>query len=76
MAEATVPQTGEVADGLADAALVVEADVGQAIHATRRARFAELGGLATDHGHLSADTTPLPDAEAAAILNAGPPGAR
>ncbi|MDR7382862.1 glucuronate isomerase [Promicromonospora iranensis] len=27
----------------------------------RRAAFVAAGGLATDHGHLSADTTPLPD---------------
>ncbi|MFC8503833.1 glucuronate isomerase [Pedococcus sp. NPDC057267] len=33
----------------------------------RRQAFIEAGGLATDHGHLSADTTPLPRAEAAAL---------
>ncbi|MDU0315032.1 glucuronate isomerase [Phycicoccus sp. M110.8] len=33
----------------------------------RRQAFVEAGGLATDHGHLSADTTPLPSAEAAAL---------
>lgn len=31
---------------------------------TQRARFKEHGGLATDHGHLLADTTPLDDAVA------------
>jgi glucuronate isomerase len=33
----------------------------------RRLTFVEAGGLATDHGHLSTDTTLLPDAEAARI---------
>ncbi|MBT0773349.1 glucuronate isomerase [Kineosporia sp. J2-2] len=35
----------------------------------RRAAFAAAGGLATDHGHLLADTTPLEPAEAAAIYD-------
>jgi glucuronate isomerase len=30
----------------------------------RREAFIDAGGLATDHGHLTADTTPLPEAEA------------
>jgi glucuronate isomerase len=33
----------------------------------RRAAFVTAGGLATDHGHLSADTTPLSDAAAERI---------
>ncbi len=33
----------------------------------RRAAFVAAGGLATDHGHRCADTTPLPDTEAAAV---------
>src|SRR3954468_21452874 len=33
----------------------------------RRRAFADAGALATDHGHLTADTTPLPDAEAERI---------
>ncbi|WP_106178267.1 glucuronate isomerase [Prauserella shujinwangii] len=33
----------------------------------RRAAFAEAGALATDHGHLGTDTTPLDDSAAAAI---------
>lgn len=33
----------------------------------RRAAFVAAGGLATDHGHYSADTTPLSDTEAARI---------
>jgi glucuronate isomerase len=33
----------------------------------RRQAFIAAGGLATDHGHLTADTTPLPEAEAGAI---------
>jgi glucuronate isomerase len=33
----------------------------------RRWAFVEAGALATDHGHLSADTTPLPEAEAARL---------
>jgi len=33
----------------------------------RRAAFAAAGGLATDHGHLLADTTPLSDTAAAEI---------
>ena len=37
---------------------------------TQRARFISAGALATDHGHLSADTTPLPDGEARRILDA------
>ena len=41
----------------------------------RRAAFVAAGGLATDHGHLSADTTPLDEAAAASIyadaLNGG-----
>jgi glucuronate isomerase len=35
----------------------------------RRAAFVAAGGLATDHGHRSADTTPLPTAEAAALYH-------
>jgi glucuronate isomerase len=35
--------------------------------ARRRLDFVEAGALATDHGHFSADTTPLPAAEAARI---------
>jgi len=34
---------------------------------SRRQTFVEAGALATDHGHTTADTTPLPDAEAARI---------
>jgi len=46
----------------------------------RRAAFVAAGGLATDHGHLSADTTPLPPAEAAdvyrqALAGTAPPAA-
>jgi glucuronate isomerase len=33
----------------------------------RRQSFIAAGGLATDHGHLTADTTPLPETEAAQI---------
>jgi glucuronate isomerase len=33
----------------------------------RRQDFVAAGALATDHGHTTADTTPLPDAEAARI---------
>ncbi|GAA5066722.1 glucuronate isomerase [Thermocatellispora tengchongensis] len=33
----------------------------------RRAAFAKAGALATDHGHATADTTPLPEAEAARL---------
>ena len=33
----------------------------------RRAAFVAAGGLATDHGHFSADTTPLSEAEASRI---------
>lgn len=47
----------------------------------RRAAFVAAGGLATDHGHLSADTTPLPDDAARALFDkalgtgdAGEPG--
>lgn len=44
----------------------------------RRAAFVAAGGLATDHGHFSADTTPLPDEVARALfekaLAAGPAG--
>jgi glucuronate isomerase len=43
----------------------------------RRAAFVAAGGLATDHGHRSADTTPLPDDEAARLYAsalAGPVG--
>ncbi|MFC8921231.1 glucuronate isomerase [Cellulosimicrobium sp. NPDC057127] len=36
----------------------------------RRAAFVAAGARATDHGHLSADTTPLDDADAARILDA------
>jgi len=36
----------------------------------RRAAFAAAGGRASDHGHLSADTTPLPAAEAQRIFDA------
>ena len=36
----------------------------------RRAAFVAAGGLATDHGHRSADTTPLDDAAAAALYRA------
>lgn len=43
----------------------------------RRAAFVAAGGLATDHGHFSADTTPLPDDVARALfekaLGAGSP---
>jgi glucuronate isomerase len=35
---------------------------------SRRQTFIAAGGLATDHGHLSADTTPLSDSEAAEIF--------
>lgn len=35
----------------------------------RRAAFVAAGARATDHGHLSADTTPLPDAEAQRIFD-------
>jgi glucuronate isomerase len=38
--------------------------------ARRRAAFVEAGALATDHGHLSADTTPLEPGEAEAIFDA------
>ncbi len=42
----------------------------------RRAAFVAAGGLATDHGHFRADTTPLPDDVARALfekaLRAGP----
>lgn len=34
---------------------------------SRRQAFVAAGGLATDHGHLTADTTPLPQTEAARI---------
>lgn len=34
---------------------------------SRRQAFVAAGALATDHGHSTADTTPLPDAEAARI---------
>jgi glucuronate isomerase len=33
----------------------------------RRAAFVQAGALASDHGHLSADTTPMGDAEAAGL---------
>jgi len=36
----------------------------------RRAAFVAAGARATDHGHLTADTTPLDDADAARILDA------
>lgn len=36
----------------------------------RRAAFVEAGALASDHGHLGTDTTPLDDAEAARIYAA------
>jgi glucuronate isomerase len=36
----------------------------------RRAAFVAAGALATDHGHFSADTTPLPDSEAERIYAA------
>jgi glucuronate isomerase len=36
----------------------------------RRADFVAAGALATDHGHESADTTPVPDAEAARVYAA------
>jgi glucuronate isomerase len=36
----------------------------------RRLAFVEAGALATDHGHTTADTTPLDDAEAARIYAA------
>lgn len=48
----------------------------------RRLAFLEAGGLATDHGHLTADTTPLPDAVAADLYHRAlggdvdPPAAR
>nr|BFF19248.1 hypothetical protein GCM10025730_27690 [Promicromonospora thailandica] len=35
----------------------------------RRAAFVAAGGLATDHGHFSADTTPLPDDAAQALFD-------
>lgn len=35
----------------------------------RRAAFVAAGGLATDHGHLAADTTPLPDDVAQALFD-------
>lgn len=34
----------------------------------RRQAFIDAGGLATDHGHLTADTTPLPEAEAGQLF--------
>lgn len=34
----------------------------------QRQRFAEAGGLATDHGHFLADTTPMSEAEATALF--------
>ncbi|WP_265520408.1 glucuronate isomerase [Oerskovia flava] len=37
---------------------------------SRRAAFVAAGARATDHGHLSADTTPLDDADAARIVDA------
>lgn len=40
----------------------------EALRARRRA-FVAAGGLATDHGHLTADTTPLDRAEAARIYD-------
>jgi glucuronate isomerase len=43
----------------------------------RRRAFVEAGGLATDHGHQNADTTPLPEPEAARLFDAarqGPTG--
>ncbi|MET7402294.1 glucuronate isomerase [Dactylosporangium sp. NPDC005572] len=41
----------------------------------RRLDFAAAGALATDHGHESADTTPLPEADAARIYDAALRGA-
>jgi glucuronate isomerase len=41
----------------------------QALRERRRA-FVEAGGLATDHGHQSADTSPLPEAEAERVYAA------
>ncbi|SHN48094.1 glucuronate isomerase [Cryptosporangium aurantiacum] len=40
----------------------------------RRRAFADAGALATDHGHDTADTTPLPDDEAERIYAAGRTG--
>ena len=37
---------------------------------SRRRAFIAAGARATDHGHFSADTTPLPEAEAARIFDA------
>ncbi len=36
----------------------------------RRLRFKAAGGLATDHGHRAADTTPMPDDDAARLFDA------
>lgn len=44
-------------------------DFVHALEARRRA-FVEAGARATDHGHVSADTTPLPQADAAAVFDA------
>lgn len=41
----------------------------------RREAFVAAGARATDHGHLSADTTPLPDADAARLFDAALRGA-
>lgn len=46
---------------------------GEALRARRRA-FVEAGAMATDHGHLGTDTTPLPAAEAARVYAAARAG--
>jgi glucuronate isomerase len=59
-------------DGVAELARLADIDTDsykgflEALRQRRRA-FADAGALATDHGHLTADTTPLPDAEAERI---------
>jgi glucuronate isomerase len=40
----------------------------------RRRAFVEAGALATDHGHLSAEATPLPQAEATRLFDAARQG--
>ena len=45
-------------------------DLPRALRAAARARSSAAGARATDHGHLSADTTPLSAAEAARIFAA------
>lgn len=56
-------------DALAEAAQVDTDDYPGYLDAlrTQRRRFIDAGGLATDHGHTSADTTPLDPREAAEI---------